>query len=32
MEFKNLDNHILLWLVNKRKDMGDDGPYRTSMI
>ena len=32
MEYKNLDNRILLWLVKERKEKGYDGPYRTSML
>jgi hypothetical protein len=32
MEYKNLDNRILLWLVKERKEKGNDGRYRTSML
>jgi len=32
MEYKNLGNCILLWLVKESKDKGNDGPYRTSML
>ena len=32
MEFKNLDNRILLWLTKKRKENGNNGPYRTAIL
>ena len=32
MEYKNLDNRILLWLVKERKEKGNDGSYRTSTL
>jgi hypothetical protein len=32
MENKNLDYRILLWLMNKRRQKSNNGPYRTSKL